>query len=75
MHHSMDAARNDLLADAAFSCDQDAENTRVDFVDRIWRVFTSLKLAIVLLLMLSVLSVIGTMNIPSLLIKKFIKFS
>ncbi|MEK6654887.1 MAG: cytochrome c biogenesis protein ResB [Thermodesulfobacteriota bacterium] len=36
------------------------ENTRVDFVDKIWGVFTSLKLVITLLLVLSVLSVIGT---------------
>jgi len=36
------------------------EKTRADFVDKIWGVFTSLKLVITLLLVLSVLSVIGT---------------
>jgi len=36
------------------------EKTRADFVDKIWGVFTSLKLVISLLLVLSVLSVIGT---------------
>jgi len=40
--------------------DNQVKNTRVDFIDRIWKVFTSLKLVIALLLILSVLSVIGT---------------
>ena len=40
--------------------DNKVKNTRVAFVDKIWGVFTSLKLVITLLLVLSVLSVIGT---------------
>jgi cytochrome c biogenesis protein len=34
--------------------------TRADFIDRIWGVFTSLRLVVILLLVLSVLSVAGT---------------
>jgi cytochrome c biogenesis protein len=39
---------------------EDTKNKKTTFVDRIWNFFTSLKLVIILLLILSVLSVAGT---------------
>jgi cytochrome c biogenesis protein len=36
------------------------KTTRIDFIDRIWGFFTSLRLVIILLLVLSLLSVVGT---------------
>ncbi len=50
------------------------EKTRADFIDKIWGVFTSLKLVITLLLVLSVLSVIGTVIEQNKPIQEYYRF-